>query len=46
MKTLLIGLLTALWAIVLFRPNRFDCLDFTGDQFDISWDDITEDLWP
>lgn len=46
MKTFLICLLSALWAMVLLRPNRFDYLDFTGDQFDISWDDITEDLWP
>lgn len=46
MKMLLISLLTTLWTAVFFRSPRFDFLDLTGEQFDISWDDITEDLWP
>jgi hypothetical protein len=45
MKMFLISLLTALFATVLFRSTRFDFLDLTSNKFDISWDEITEDLW-
>lgn len=43
---ILISLLTALCATVLSRSVNFDFLDLTSDTFDISWDEITEDLWP
>lgn len=46
MKPLLISLLTALWATALLRSTRFDFLDLTSDKFDISWDKITENMWP
>jgi hypothetical protein len=46
MKTLLISVLAVLYAMVIARPSRFDHLDLTSDKFDISWEDITDDLWP
>lgn len=38
--------MTVACALVFFRSNRFGSLDLTSDKFDISWDDIIEDLWP
>ena len=46
MKTLLILGLTVLYAMVMVRPSRFDYFDLASDKFDISWEDITDDLWP
>ncbi|UFH52207.1 hypothetical protein [Spirosoma sp. KNUC1025] len=46
MKTLLIYFLTLLLTTVYFRTSWFDSLDITSDNSDISWDEITEDLWP
>lgn len=46
MKMLLISSLATLCATILFRSNRFDYLDLNSTKFDISWDEITEDLWP
>lgn len=46
MKTLLISLTSVVYATVLFRSTRFDSLDLNSNKFDISWDDIIEDLWP
>lgn len=46
MKLLITWFLLLPCAVLLFRTTRFDHLDFTGDQFDISWDDVTDDLWP
>lgn len=45
MKTRLIASLTGLCSR-LFRTTRFGQFDLNGDQFAISWDDITDDLWP
>ncbi|GAB4023253.1 hypothetical protein [Spirosoma koreense] len=46
MKTLLISLVALLCAVLYFRSFRFDFLDLTGPQSDITWEDITEDLCP
>ncbi|GAB3321006.1 hypothetical protein GCM10027299_14900 [Larkinella ripae] len=46
MKTFSILCLTLLVIVLEFRPKRFAALDFTSDQFDISWEEITADLWP
>ena len=46
MKTLLIASLALFCTMVYFRTVRFDFLDFTNNKLNISWDDITEDLWP
>ncbi len=46
MKTLMLSLLALLGAMILFQSTRFDFLDFTSTTYDISWDEITEDLWP
>ncbi|GHB58226.1 hypothetical protein GCM10007390_09640 [Persicitalea jodogahamensis] len=45
MKLLLLSLSAFISVIGLFNSNQFDHLDITGDRFDISWDDITDDLW-
>ena len=44
MKAFLLYGLTLVVAMVLFRSTRFDFFDLNSDKFDISWDDITEDL--
>ncbi|CCH53171.1 hypothetical protein BN8_02245 [Fibrisoma limi BUZ 3] len=44
MKTLLLSLPATLCAAVLFRYTTFDFLDLIGDQFDISWAEILDDL--
>lgn len=46
MKAYLIYCLALVVAMVLFRSIRFDFFDLKSDKFDITWDDITEDLWP
>lgn len=40
MKTLLISWL----ATIFFRSARFDYLDLASDKFDITWDEIIDDL--
>lgn len=47
MKLLLLSLSTLLGAVILFGKTNFDFLDIYGEKSDdISWDDITDDLWP
>ncbi len=46
MKLFILSLVTLFGAIGLFDSTMFDHLDITSDKFDISWDEITEDLWP
>lgn len=46
MKLLILSLVTLFGAIGLFDSTRFDHLDITSDKFDISWDDITDELCP
>ncbi|WP_157815957.1 hypothetical protein [Spirosoma pollinicola] len=46
MKTLLIFLFTLIGMSAYIRTNWFDSLDITSDKFDITWDDIMDDLWP
>ncbi|WP_157579254.1 hypothetical protein [Spirosoma montaniterrae] len=46
MKTLFIALIATLLAAVVSRVNRFPYLDFDSFDFDITWEDITDDLWP
>ncbi|WP_373331101.1 hypothetical protein [Salmonirosea aquatica] len=45
MKLLLLSLSAFVSVIGLFDFSQFDHLDITGDRFDISWGDITDDLW-
>ncbi len=45
MKLILLSLSAFVSVIGLFDSNKYDHLDITGDRFDISWDDITDDLW-
>lgn len=45
MKLLLFCLTACLAMVSGFKPKSFDYLDITGDRFDISWDDITDELW-
>lgn len=46
MKFLIFSFVTFFSAIGNFDFDKFDHLDITSDKFDITWDDITEDLWP
>ncbi|MFB9295257.1 hypothetical protein [Persicitalea jodogahamensis] len=45
MKLLLLSLSAFVSVIGLFNSSKYDHLDITSDKFDISWDDITSDLW-
>ncbi len=43
---LFILILTSVFAFIgVIDTKKYDYLDFNRDDFDISWDDITEDLW-
>ena len=46
MKTRVIAWLAVLCSTRLLRPDRFNFVNFESVDFDISWEDITEDLWP
>ncbi|MBO0937649.1 hypothetical protein J2I47_13915 [Fibrella sp. HMF5335] len=46
MKTFLFSLVAAFWGLLLFNSFSFDQFDFTSSRGDISWDDITDELWP
>ncbi|GHB85742.1 hypothetical protein [Persicitalea jodogahamensis] len=46
MKFFLLSLTAIIGAIGLFDSKKYDYLDISGNKFDISWDDITGDLWP
>ncbi len=46
MKLFILSLVTLFGAIGIFDSTKYDHLDITGDQFDISWDDITDELCP
>ncbi|WP_266367629.1 hypothetical protein [Tellurirhabdus rosea] len=45
MKTLVSWLILLPAAILLFRTVRFDFLDLNHFDAEITWDDITDDLW-
>jgi hypothetical protein len=45
MKLLVIWLILLPIAVLLFRTTRFDFLDLNSPTFDITWDDITRELW-
>ena len=46
MKTGLLSLIAAFWTLLLFNSFSLDQFDFTTTTGDISWDDITDELWP
>lgn len=46
MKLLILSLVSVFAFIGVIDTKKYDYLNFSSDEFDISWDDITEDLWP
>jgi hypothetical protein len=46
MKFFLLSLTALIGVIGLFDSKKYDYLDISSEKFDISWDDIEEDLWP
>ncbi|MFC5411564.1 hypothetical protein ACFPMF_19745 [Larkinella bovis] len=44
MKTVLLSLLTVLCTLVFAGFSRLDFFD--NDDFDITWEEIDDDLWP
>ncbi len=46
MKLFILSLATLFGVVGLFDTRKYDHLDFNNDKFDITWDDITDDLWP
>ncbi len=46
MKLFIFSFVSVFAFIGVIDTKKYDHLNFSSDEFDISWDDNTEDLWP
>ena len=46
MKFFIFALTAIFGAIGMFNSKKYDHLDLSSDEYDITWDEITDDLWP